>query len=354
MKTNLIYTITLLLLLSSCKELVEDLNNDPNNFQNTSLNLILGSAALNIASIAESDIARYATMFSDQFMGVDRQYGTVNGYSVTQASFDRHWESLFLMGATQAQIAKQKAINANATIEEGISLILEGYYFAEAALLFGDIPFSQVNKLKEYPDPIYEPQKSVIEGAIELIKDGITKASDSPIKISALSSNSSWKNIGNALLARYYLNIKEYDLANQAAKDANFSSNKNDLVINHSTDNFGENLFWQFEVEQRGGYLKVAAPKTDTEPANFSYMLEMLDINHPNYKGNTKTTENIRYNYYADGEKLNTKPEGFAGKSASFPVISANISVTGDPGALYRTSEFGCTDIDPLAEGWEV
>ena len=148
MKTNLIYIMTLFLLLTSCEDIVEDLNNDPNNFQNTSLNLILGSAALNIASIAESDLARYATIFSDQFMGVDRQYGTLNGYSVTQANFDRHWESLFQRGITQAQIAKQKAVDSNALLEEGISLILEGYYFAEAALLFGDIPFSQVNKIE--------------------------------------------------------------------------------------------------------------------------------------------------------------------------------------------------------------
>ncbi|NJB37245.1 MULTISPECIES: SusD/RagB family nutrient-binding outer membrane lipoprotein [Flavobacteriaceae] len=320
MKTKFLYIITVFLMLSSCESVVEDLNEDPNNFNDTSLSLILNHAILNVVSVAESDMARYATIFTDQFMGVDRQYGTLNGYSVTQSNFDEHWEDLYQRGITQAQIAKQKAIEANNTAAEGQALILEGYYFAEAALLFGDVPFSEVNN-PEIADPVYESQTTVLNGAINLIQEGISKASSISAANNVFSTNSSWGQIGNALLARYYLAQKEYGLANQAAKDANFSSNSDDWSINHSPANFGENLFWQFEVEQRGDYLKVAAPGEDDNPPNFSYMLELLDVNHPNYKGNSKTTEAARYSYYADGESINTT-DGFAAQTASFPVVS--------------------------------
>jgi len=321
MKTKFIYILTILLTLTSCESVVEDLNDDPNNFNDTSLSLILNHAILNLVTVAESDMARYATIFTDQFMGVDRQYGTLNGYSVTQADFDEHWEDLYQRGITQAQIAKAKAIEATNVSAEGQALILEGYYFAEAALLFGDVPFSEVNNA-EITDPIYEGQETVINGAISLIQEGISKAGNTSAANNVMATNSTWGQIGNALLARYYLALREYGLANQAAKDANFTSNDNDWSIVHSAANFGENLFWQFEVEQRGDYLKVAAPgANEGDPANFSYMLELLDANHPNYKGNAKTDETVRYNFYADGESLNTT-DGFAAQTASFPIVS--------------------------------
>ena len=58
---------------------------------------------------------------------------------------------------------------------EGQALILEAYYFAEAALVFGDIPFSEVNN-PEMPDPKYEAQESVLRATIEMIKEGISKS----------------------------------------------------------------------------------------------------------------------------------------------------------------------------------
>jgi hypothetical protein len=314
---NRIYIFSLIFtsLFTGCDSVVEGLNDDPNNFTDTNLSLILNHSLLNVVSIAEADPARFATIFSDQFMGVDRQYGTLNGYSVTQADFDDHWEDFYQRGITQVQIAKEKAIDGGNATSEGQALILEGYYFAEAALLFGDVPFSEANNVDEFPDPTYESQTTVINGAIGLIVEGISKAGSASAANNVFTTSSTWGQVGNALLARYYLALKEYPLANQAARAANFTSNANDWSIIHSAANFGENNFWQFEVEQRGDYLKVA------NGDDFSYMLEMLDINHPNYKGNAKTTEAGRYDYYATGESLNTT-DGFAAQTASFPVTS--------------------------------
>jgi starch-binding outer membrane protein, SusD/RagB family len=314
---NRIYILCLICtsLFTGCQDVVDGLNDDPNNFTDTNLSLILNHSLLNVASIAEADPARYTSIFTDQFMGVDRQYGTLNGYSVTQANFDDHWEDFYQRGIAQVQIAKEKAIDAGNPIAEGQALILEGYYFAEAALLFGDIPFSEANNVEEFPDPAYESQTVVINGAINLITEGIGKAGSSPAANDVFTTSSTWSQVGNALLARYYLALKQYPLANTAAKAANFTSNANDWAISHSSANYGENLFWQFEVEQRADYLKVA------NGTDFSYMLEMLDVTHPNYKGNAKTTEAGRYAYYADGQAINTT-DGFAAQTASFPVTS--------------------------------
>lgn len=321
MKKIYLLFVASVFIFSSCKDVVEGLNNDPNNYTDTNLSLILNHALLNVVSIAEADPARTAGIFTDQFMGVDRQYGTLNGYSTTQSSYDAIWEDFYQRGITQAQIAKQKAIESSNSGSEGQAEILEGYYFAEAALLFGDIPFSEVNQVTDFPDPKYDGQVAVINGAIALIEAGISKAGNSLAANNVFKTSSTWGQVGNALLARYHLALKDYAKANASAQAANFTSNANDWAIKHSSANYGENLFWQFEVEQRQDYLKFAAPATDTEPANFSYMIEMLDSSHPSYKGNAKTDESGRMAYYATGESLNTT-NGFAAQTASFPVIS--------------------------------
>ena len=101
--------------------------------------------------------------------------------------------------------------------------------------------------------------------------------------------------------------------ANSAANAANFTSSDNDWSIKHSSANYGENLFWQFEVEQRQDYLKVEN----------SYMSNLLNSKTDVYRGNSKTDETARFNYYVapNGLSLNTTT-GFASQTRSFPVIS--------------------------------
>ena len=296
----------------SCEKPVEGLNDNPNAFTDTPLSLILNHSLLNVASVAEAAPARYATIFTDQFTGVDRQYGTLNLYSVTAGEYEEVWGDIFQRGVSQVQIAKEKAIESGNASVEGQALILEGYYFAEGALVFNDIPFSEVNN-PEFPDPRYEEQETVIRGAISLIEQGMAKAGSVSAANKVFATSSTWTQIGNALKARYLLALGEYLNAHDAALAANFTSNSNDWSIIHTSANYGENLFWQFEVEQRGDYLKVEN----------SYMSRLLKSDEPIYRGNAKTDETHRYDYYvaSNGLSLNTT-DGFAAQTRNFPVIS--------------------------------
>ena len=116
------------------------------------------------------------------------------------------------------------------------------------------------------------------------------------------------------LKARYLLALGEYQNAHDAAVAANFSSsNENDWSIIHTTANYGENLFWQFEIEQRQDYLKVEN----------SYMSRLLKNGEDVYRGNSKTDETARYNFYVapNGLSMNTT-DGFAAQTRNFPVVS--------------------------------
>ncbi len=301
-----------IVMLSSCKGLVDDLNDDPNNFTDATAELLLNQAMLNIASVGEADPARIAAMFTDQMTGSDRQYTSYNAYNVTANNFDAIWEDVYQRGVTQAQLAKEKAVAEGNPIFQGMAQILEAYYFGEGAALFGDVPFSQVNDVDQFPDPQYEGQMTVFDGVQKLLDEGINNAGDFAAGNQIFNTGASWAEIGYALKARYYMVTKEYGAAKAAAENAGFTSDAKSVKIIHTTANFSENLFWQFEVEQRGGYLTWGN----------SYLWSMLNDTMTVYRGNTKTDEGARFAYYASGTDLNTSATGLFAVDSDFSIIS--------------------------------
>ena len=294
-------------------EIDENLNDDPNAFTDAPIGLILNHALLNVAAIAEAEPARIASIFTDQLTGFDRQYGTLNGYSTLSSTFDEVWADALLAGVSQAQVAKAKAVEAGNAQIQGIAEILEGYYFAETALVFGDIPFSEVNN-PDFPDPAYESQATVMNGAIALIQAGIQKSGSVSAANNVFSTSSTWSQIGNALLARYNLAMGNNSAALSAAKAANFTSTDNDWDIIHTTTNYMENLFWMFEIEERQDYLRVQN----------SYMSDLINPASSIYSGNAKTDESGRFEWYVDqsnGVSMNTT-DGFAAVDRNYPVVS--------------------------------
>lgn len=294
-------------------EIDENLNDDPNAFTDAPIGLILNHALLNVAAVAEAEPARIASIFTDQLTGFDRQYGTLNGYSTLSSTFDEVWADALLAGVSQAQVAKAKAVEAGNAQIQGIAEILEGYYFAETALVFGDIPFSEVNN-PDFPDPAYESQATVMNGAIALIQAGIQKSGSVSAANNVFSTSSTWSQIGNALLARYNLAMGNNSAALSAAKAANFTSTDNDWDIIHTTTNYMENLFWMFEIEERQDYLRVQN----------SYMSDLINPASSIYSGNAKTDESGRFEWYVDqsnGVSMNTT-DGFAAVDRNYPVVS--------------------------------
>ena len=294
-------------------EIDENLNDDPNAFTDAPIGLILNHALLNVAAVAEAEPARIASIFTDQLTGFDRQYGTLNGYSTLSSTYDEVWADALLAGVSQAQVAKAKAVEAGNAQIQGIAEILEGYYFAETALVFGDIPFSEVNN-PDFPDPVYESQATVMNGAIALIQAGIQKSGSVSAANNVFSTSSTWSQIGNALLARYNLAMGNNSAALSAAKAANFTSTDNDWDIIHTTTNYMENLFWMFEIEERQDYLRVQN----------SYMSDLINPASSIYSGNAKTDESGRFEWYVDqsnGVSMNTT-DGFAAVDRNYPVVS--------------------------------
>lgn len=300
-----------------CKSYVEDLNINPNQFTDISTSLLVNHAVLNVASVQEAEPARIAGMWTDQFTGSDRQYITQDNYGVDDSDFDATWRELYRDGLSPARGAKLKAAAEGAPLLEGIATILEGYYAAEAALLFGDVPFTEADNATDFPDPAYDSQASVLTNAIALLNAGAAKTGTLSVSggNSVLAGGATWAEMAKALEARYMLNMKDYPGA-LAAAEASFDDPLDEPSIIHTTVNFAENLFYQFEAEQRSDYLTF----------DDSYLIRVLSDTTAESRTSDKTNDSNRrefYMYNAGGfDRLNTNEGGLFAADANYPVIS--------------------------------
>ena len=312
-----------------CESVVDDLDTTPNAFTEVPSSLTFNHAVLNMASLAEAEPARIAGMWSDQFAGTDRQYISQDRYAVDAATFDEVWSDIYIQGITQAQLAQESATAEGNPFIANLSQGLQGYYGAEAALMFGDVPFSQVND-PAITDPAFESQEEVVDMAIAML-DAAANGSGADANASSanpsrsfnevLATSSSWAQFFDALRARYLLAKADYAGALAAAREANFENASNSVDIIHTTSNFNENLFYQFEAEQRGAYLSFGTDGTEQ-----STIVAILGDTTSMARRDTNTNDAARLRLFTAAvvrgrNQINVNPGGFFAADANFPVI---------------------------------
>ncbi|PPK88848.1 SusD-like starch-binding protein associating with outer membrane [Neolewinella xylanilytica] len=314
-------------IFTSCQSVVDDLNINPNEFTEVPAQLVFNHVVLSTAAIAEAEPLRIAGMWSDQFVGTDRQYITQDRYEVSAATFDGVWGDLFQQGIAQAQIAQEQATAEGLGVIANYSQLLEGYYVAEAALMFGDVPYTQVNNL-DFPDPVYEPQEDVLATALALIEASITGAgadnrvsTANEVFTTGETGGTTWGEFGSALLARYYLAQSDYPAALAAARAANFDQLSDGVEIIHTTTNFSENLTYQFEAEQRANYLSYGNDSTVE-----STLYNILAEGTPMSRADEKTDDAARLAFFSSGVdqgiyRINVGTGGFFASDANFPLV---------------------------------
>ncbi|MDG2062168.1 MAG: SusD/RagB family nutrient-binding outer membrane lipoprotein [Flavobacteriaceae bacterium] len=251
---SLFYLIFTSLLLVNCESYTEDLNNDPNAFTIAASDLLIGQVQLSFIQHMGSNNARYGAVFSNQMSGGDRQYLTLNTYSPNRSNYNRMWSNTYTQGIKIARIILDDETSGQ-TIA-GIAEILQGALFAEMAILYGDVPYSEAVD-PEIINPVYDNQSSVISGGISSIAAGISKVGTSSIAAGYGGNRlagGAWSEAGNTLAARYSLMTGDYTSAINYA-NSGISSTANDFVSLHGTSLDNRNLYYQFAIDERQDYL---------------------------------------------------------------------------------------------------
>lgn len=340
---KIIYITLITLIMVSCDDLFEGVNDDPNNPISASYENILTGAQVGNIILQAGETARRAGIFAGYYTGIDRQHLGFSQYTVTTSDFDDIWDDAFVNALRNARVAQQTAEEDGVSgVSIGITQVLQAMAFGTATSLYGDIPFDEA--VFEVENPVFEGQVAVygkIQNLLDVAISNLQLGTGRPPSGSDIyldGDPQKWIQVANTLKARYYMHTREYASALTAAQSG-ISSAADGLFGPHGTGQDESNLNYQFfAVFSRAADLVVSdfmvslvAPSAGVSP-DFS-----------NYRGNAKTNETGRYGYYFQINGVGTQPnttDGFGAQTASTSLVTYEENLLILTEAAFRSQGF--------------
>ena len=302
MKTynKLILILAVLGLFSSCKKFVEGYEKNPTGIDYTVVDQEMTAVMLENQFFQKADGLRIAMMWLNQATGSDRQYVTLDDWNKASGSdFNGPWNEVYI-AMTHADIVEKQADADGNIILRGLAKLYKAWAGGEAASLWGDVPFSQLNQYELYPDPAYEHQGDVLDQVQDLLDEAIADLNSGVGQINADrdfyfgGNTSKWVKIAHGLKARFYLHRHQpqaYVLALAEALQGP-SDVSDDLYAQYDSNDDTPYSKWnptkQF-LESRSGYLDASEAWARTKLLN-------------GLRNNAKTKDYRKaYNYAGDG-----------------------------------------------------
>ena len=257
---NIYFILTVVLLTTlSCEDLVEDINENPN----------------------------------DILIGFTSIYSSIYGYNLSTSESNDEWNAIYVGVITNM---RHIINNSSDDFLVGIAKIVEAHAIGTAASLFGDIPYSESGN-PEIPDPVFDPQIAVYISVITLLDDAISTLSTAtsrsiPEDIYFGGDKNKWIAAANTLKARFYLHQKNYPAALTAAQNGISSASGDMKYIPGNAASGDKNLFWTMLEGARSGDIG------NNSGGSESYLLQILDTSNPLSRNHAKTNEVARRGYY--------------------------------------------------------
>ncbi|MFT3681483.1 MAG: SusD/RagB family nutrient-binding outer membrane lipoprotein [Ferruginibacter sp.] len=177
----------LLLTVTSCKKSFFDINRDPNNPGTVPVSLLLptveralGDGLSNGSGNQVTDAGGISQILE---VYVHRFSGRVNAdqYEVTGSDFNvaQTWNKIYYQELNNLESIITQGTAAGNMQYVGIAKILKGYTFSVLVDVFGDVPFSEANKLRSGIDyPKFDKDSEIYTAALQLINEGIENLQD--------------------------------------------------------------------------------------------------------------------------------------------------------------------------------
>jgi len=236
-----------------------------------------------------SHLNRISGLWSGQLVGYTSLYSNIFGYNISTAESNDPWARVYIAIIPNARHIQASA--PNDALLNGITKTVEAMAISTAASVFGDIPYSEVN--------------SEIEDSSRDLSEDIYFEGDAD----------KWIAAANTVKARIYMWMRDYSNAYQSAQSGIASADDNlqhiprgDAAVNDGD----KNLFYEPIAGSRAGDIG----------SRDSYMLGLLDIDSPTYRGNAKTDETSRLGYYTILESSASENLGFANQFEPQDIVS--------------------------------
>ena len=298
--------IASMLMLASC-EIPTDLNDNPNEItlQDVDASLFLNGAQLANTMVQNSHLNRITGMFSGQLIGYTSLYSNIYGYSLSTVESNDEWNGCYTGVLTNVRHIIEAVPDDKLLV--GIAKVVEAHAVGTLAILMGDVPYTEaVNDAVD--DPVFDSQLEVLADLTLLLDRAISdlgSASSRPENYDIYydGDKDKWLAAAYTLKARYALIQSNYSAALTAA-NMGISSSADDMNFiprgDAAVSEGDKNLFNAILSGSRTGDLG----------NNGSYLLELLNDTTSAYRGNAKTNETARHNYYKIDE---TSGEGNLG-----------------------------------------
>ena len=324
-----------MLMLTSC-EIPTDLNDNPNEItlQDADAILFLNGAQLANIMIQNSHLNRISGMFSGQLVGYTSLYSNIYGYSLSTVESNDEWNGCYTGVLTNVRHIRE--IVPDDKLLVGIAKVLEAHAVGTLAILMGDVPYSEV--ASEVEDPVFDSQVSVLDALTSLLDDAIsdlgsTSGRPEDYDIYYNGDKDKWLAAAYTLKARYALIQSDYTSALTAAN----------MGISSSADDM--NFIPRGEAEISEGDKNLfnailSGSRTGDIGNNGSYLLELLNDSTANYRGNDKTNETARHNYYKIDETSGEGNLGVIERFEPMPMVTYFENQLIKAEAAARTSGF--------------
>ena len=163
-----------ILLLASCSELVNGLNENPNSPTTASYEYILTGAEVGNIVLQTGEVARKAGIFCGYYTGIDRQHLGFSQYGVTTSDFDSEWNNVYVDVVANALAAEMEAeAEGVGGVTRGITQAVRAMALGAAASLWGDIPFDEAGQ-PDIESPAFEGQLSAYSKLHNLLHEAMT------------------------------------------------------------------------------------------------------------------------------------------------------------------------------------
>jgi hypothetical protein len=233
-KNYYLFFALLLLVVSSCEITDLDINTDPNNASEASLNLLLTSAQF-------EGVNTFAGGLNDATMGFQGINTANDDFNFTNASWNGTWNFLYsgpLKDLEEIISGADPEVNPNYL---GIAQIMKAYYFTTMVDLWGDVPYSEAfkgNAEETITEPVYDSGASIYADAFLLIDQGITNLAKSQgvsVKGDIIYGGNltRWRKAAKSLKLKLLINSRNVN-SNTAAIQSLIS--EGDLILSGSND----------------------------------------------------------------------------------------------------------------------
>jgi len=286
--TSFLLAILMLFSVSSCDLFDMDINTDPNNPTEASLELLLTNTMLNASSTFAGDLNDMASGFMAQSTAFD-------DFNMDNTSWNFYWNYLYsnpLADLERIIVAAEEQGNNPHYL--GIARVMKAYYFSLMVDLWGDVPYSQAFKGDAgNKQPVYDDDEAIYNDLISLLDNALVNFGEtSSVRVlgdiiynnggtgvAAATQMGRWKKAAKSLKLRLLLQMRR---VRDVTADVQALINEGDLILT-AADDFQFRFGKLVEPDDRHPLYKYGYAGGEAGASYFGHqlMVEMLERRDP-------------------------------------------------------------------------